>query len=226
MSGVRRSAPNWCAEWAPRASARSFSASEATLPSKRPSASTSISNSARQLTRHCTSGTAPHIPTNPMDVGTRCRQPLSHTRCVSTRPCDDVLHAPVLAQAAGTTEPHAPMDPDWTRDYDLPAFDLITGPPTPKATTADGKGDRVLLHAVIHVKLIGEGEIRDNPQWKPHPRWGDRFPWVYSCRLDLWVPQVADGVHTPDFAPKKAIGRICRRARPSLDSRSASMRCS
>lgn len=112
----------------------------------------------------------------------------------------------------GTTEPHAPLRDDWTsdeaREFDLPRFELITGPATPTKPPQMGKGDRVLLHAVIHVKLIGEGEILDNPQWKPHGRWGGRFPWAYPCRLDLWVPRVADGVHTPDVAPKKAMGRI------------------
>jgi hypothetical protein len=100
------------------------------------------------------------------------------------------------------------MDEHWAKDYQLPSFDLITGPATQKKPPQMGKGDRVLLHAVIHVKLIGEGEILDNPRWDPHPVWGERFPWVYPCRLDMWVPRVSDGVHTPDFAPKRAVGRI------------------
>jgi hypothetical protein len=101
------------------------------------------------------------------------------------------------------------MDLDWVKDYNLPAFNLITGPATPRKPPQMGKGDRVLLHAVIHVKLIAEGEILDNPQWKPdHPKWGQRFPWMYPCRLSVWVPHIDDGVHTPDYAPQRAVGRI------------------
>lgn len=100
------------------------------------------------------------------------------------------------------------MPEDWATHEDLPLFELITGPATEKKPPQMGKGDRVLLHAVIHVKLIGEGEILENPRWKPHHRWGERFPWAYPCRLDLWVPRVSEGVSTPDFAPKRAIGRI------------------
>lgn len=108
----------------------------------------------------------------------------------------------------GTTEPPRPLADDWTVDHALPAFDLDTGPATIKKPPQMGKGDRVILHAVIHVRVFAEAEILDNPLWRPHPVWGERFPWVYPCRVTLWVPKVSDGIPTALIAPKRAFGRI------------------
>jgi hypothetical protein len=65
-----------------------------------------------------------------------------------------------------------------------------------------------LLHAVVHGRVFAEGEILGNPKWSPDREWGDRWPWVYPCRLDGWVPLVKDGLCTVDYAPKRAIDRI------------------
>jgi len=108
----------------------------------------------------------------------------------------------------GVTEPHAPMPNDWTRDADLDRFDLITGPATHRKPPQMGRGDLVLFHAVIHVRLFAAAEILDNPQWKRHPVWELRWPWVYPCRVDVWVPLIEDGPRTTEIAPKKVIGRL------------------
>ncbi len=72
------------------------------------------------------------------------------------------------------------------------------------------QGDRVLFHAVTHVRLFAEGELLDFGNWYRDPVWGFRWPWVYLCRIDAWVPLIEDGVPTTEIAPKKAMGRIQR----------------
>jgi hypothetical protein len=62
-----------------------------------------------------------------------------------------------------------------------------------------------LLHAVIHSRVFAEGEILGNPGWEPDRPGGDRWPYVYPCRIDVWVPLVKDGPRTGDFASKKAL---------------------
>ena len=71
-----------------------------------------------------------------------------------------------------------------------------------------GRGDLVLFHAVIHVRLFAAAAILDNPQWKRHPRWEFRWPWVYPCRVDVWVPLIEGGPRTTEIAPKRAVGRL------------------
>lgn len=108
----------------------------------------------------------------------------------------------------GTTDPPAPMRDDWLSDVDLDAFDLMTGPATPRKPPQIGRGDRLLLHAVIHVRMFAEAEILGNPRWREHDVWGLRFPWVYPSRVDVWVPRVTDGVVTTAVAPRKVTGRL------------------
>lgn len=100
------------------------------------------------------------------------------------------------------------MPNDWTADYSLDPFELRTGPATSRQPPQMGRGDRVLFHAVIHVRLFGEAEILDNPTWKRDPVWGLRWPWVYPCRVHTWIPLIEQGIHTSDIAPKRAMGRI------------------
>jgi hypothetical protein len=102
------------------------------------------------------------------------------------------------------------MKNDWTVDRSLDSFDLMTGPATPRQPPQMGRGDRVLLHAVIHVRLFAEGEILDNPRWQRDPVWGLRWPWVYPLRVDVWVPLIEQGVQTTELAPDRALGRIQR----------------
>jgi hypothetical protein len=73
-----------------------------------------------------------------------------------------------------------------------------------------GRGDRVLFHAVVHVRVFAEGEIIRNPRWQTDPEYGKRWPWLYPCRVDTWVPRVDQGPRTSRIGPKKALGRIQR----------------
>jgi hypothetical protein len=117
--------------------------------------------------------------------------------------------APVLAQATG----HYPTETGpgrrrlgiRTGARGLRAHDWTCDTKNPPQM---GRGDLVLLHAVIHARVFAAGEILGNPRWEPHRQGGDRWPYVYPCRIDVWVPLVNDGPRTPDIAPKKALGRI------------------
>jgi len=75
-----------------------------------------------------------------------------------------------------------------------------------------GRGDRVLFHAVIHGRFFAEAEILDGPKWTKDPVWGLRWPWVYPCRVDVWVPLIENGPRTSEIASKKKLGRIQRGA--------------
>jgi len=100
------------------------------------------------------------------------------------------------------------MANDWTSDVDLSSFQLRTGPATHTKPPQMGPHDRVLFHAVIHVRLFAEAEITGPPSWKKDPVWGLRWPWVYPCRVDTWVPLVEQGLYSTEVVPKKAMGRI------------------
>lgn len=102
------------------------------------------------------------------------------------------------------------MPNDWTSGVELDAFELRTGPATHRKPPQMGPHDRVVFHAVIHVRLFAEAEILDIPSWKRDSVWGLRWPWVYPCRVDTWVPLIDQGLYTTDVAPRKPFGRIKR----------------
>jgi hypothetical protein len=104
-------------------------------------------------------------------------------------------------------EPH-PLPDDWASERGLDDFELTTGPAKIQNPPQMGRGDRVLLHAVIHARVFAEGEILGKPKWTPNHQWGDRWPWVYPFQIDSWVPLVKDGPRTAECAPKRAMGRI------------------
>lgn len=109
----------------------------------------------------------------------------------------------------GTTNPPSTVDPHWTVGADLDNFTIISGPATAKKPPQMGRGDKILFHAVGHVRLYAAGELTGSPWYDPkNSRWGDRFPWVYPVRVDVWVPNVLDGPRTTNVAPAKAIGHL------------------
>jgi len=72
-----------------------------------------------------------------------------------------------------------------------------------------GGGDKIVFHAVGHVRLYAAGELTGSPRYDPkYSEWGDRFPWVYPVRVDVWVPNVLDGPRTTDVAPRRAFGHL------------------
>lgn len=100
------------------------------------------------------------------------------------------------------------MPNDWLADREVDRFEMMTGPATHRKPPQMGRGDRVLFHAVTHVRLFAEGEIMDNPTWKKNPQWGLRWPWVYPCRIDVWVPLIEHGVASSEVIPKRPYNRI------------------
>jgi hypothetical protein len=100
------------------------------------------------------------------------------------------------------------MPNDWTSGVDLSRFLLRTGPATHTKPPQMGPHDRVLFHAVIHVRLFAEAEITGPPSWKRDPVWGLRWPWVYPCRVDTWVPLIEQGLYSTEVVPKRAMGRL------------------
>jgi hypothetical protein len=108
----------------------------------------------------------------------------------------------------GVTEPHDPMPNEWTVGADLDHYEVTTGPATPRQPPQMGRGDRILFHAVIYVRVFAAGEILGNPRWQSDPVYGLRWPWVYPCRIDVWVPKVEQGPRTSEIAPKRTLGRI------------------
>lgn len=67
----------------------------------------------------------------------------------------------------GTTEPRRRVEPNWTVGADLDNFMIITGPATPKKPPQMGGGDKILFHAVGHVRLYAAGELNGSPRYDP-----------------------------------------------------------
>jgi hypothetical protein len=72
-----------------------------------------------------------------------------------------------------------------------------------------GTGDRILFHAVHHARVFAAAVVTGDYGWRrtlspPDDRW----PWIYPCRVDTWVPLIDEGPKTAEVAPRKAIGRI------------------
>jgi hypothetical protein len=109
----------------------------------------------------------------------------------------------------GHTQPTpSPIPDDWAPERGLDGFELTTGPANVQDPPQMRRGDRVLLHAVVLGRAFAEGEILGEASWQPHRPDGDRWPWVYPCRIETWVPLVKDGPRTTDFAPEQAVDRI------------------
>src|SRR5687767_3769985 len=108
----------------------------------------------------------------------------------------------------GTTDPPRAVEPEWTLGEDLDEFSILSGPARQDQPPKMGRGDKILFHAVGHVRLYAAGALTGTPRYSKHPEWGDRFPWVYPVRVEAWVPNVLDGLHTPSVAPKKAMGHL------------------
>src|SRR5947209_8122649 len=102
------------------------------------------------------------------------------------------------------------MPDNWTDEFEIDPFELMTGPAKIQNPPQMGRGDRVIFHAVIHVRLFAVGEILGNPKFSSDHQWAPRWPWIYPCRVDAWLPRISDGPRSSTVAPRKAIGRIQR----------------
>jgi hypothetical protein len=109
----------------------------------------------------------------------------------------------------GHTRPApGPIPDDWVPERGLDGFELTTGPANVQDPPQMSPGDRVLLHAVVLARAFAEGEILGEATWQPHRPDGDRWPWVYPCRIQTWVPLVKDGPRTTDFASETVLDRV------------------
>jgi hypothetical protein len=101
-----------------------------------------------------------------------------------------------------------PISDDWVSELGLDDFELATGPATNEKPPQMGLGDSVLLHAPAERRIFAEGKIVGPAAWRPDRPGGDRWPWVYACRIEIWVPLVKDGPPTAEVAPKAAVERL------------------
>jgi hypothetical protein len=110
----------------------------------------------------------------------------------------------------GTSTPRRLMPDSWTERFSLDPFPLMSGPSKPERPPQMARGDRVLFHAVGHVRLFAAAVILDDPELRLDSRWAPRWPWLYRCRVDVWVPRISSGPRTTAVAPRRAIGRLQR----------------
>lgn len=101
-----------------------------------------------------------------------------------------------------------PIRNDWVNEFLLDPLEplvLMTGPSARRTRPAMRRGDQVVLHAVGHGRVFAAGQIESGPTWAPEreTRWDPtRWPWIYGCRVDTWVPLVHWGPHTWDHAAR------------------------
>src|SRR6476661_2569050 len=116
----------------------------------------------------------------------------------------------------GFTRPEpVALDPDWMHfdwrhephELDLTSWNVISGP-SQRTPPKMGKGDFILCHAVIHSRVFAAAEILENPTWKLHDLWADRWPWVYPVRVDMWTPLITDAPKSSEIVPARAMGAI------------------
>lgn len=99
-----------------------------------------------------------------------------------------------------------PIRNDWINEFlrdPAEPLELMTGPSDTRPTMRPG--DRFVLHAVGHGRVLAEGRIDTGPAWAPDRDTGwdpKRWPWIYRCRVDTWVPLVDRGPRTWDYASR------------------------
>ena len=111
-----------------------------------------------------------------------------------------------------TPQPH-PVPDDWIPERGLDRFELTTGPVQIQKPPQLGRYDRVLFHAVIHGRVFAQAEVIGKPEHEPHREWGSRWPWVYPCRVDVWVPLIGGGPRTPRCRAQASHGTHSSRGR-------------
>jgi hypothetical protein len=102
------------------------------------------------------------------------------------------------------------MPDHWTERFTLDPFPLMSGPAEAETPPQLARGDRVLFHAVGYARLFAVGQVVGDPKFTPNSKWAPRWPWIYVCRVDAWVPRILEGPRSMIVAPKRAMGRIQR----------------
>ena len=110
----------------------------------------------------------------------------------------------------GTSRPPRPLPDRWTDRLPLDGFSLMTGPARAEAAPPIARGDRVLCHAVGHVRLFAAVEVASSPVFDPGSPWAPRWPWIMRARVEVSAPLVSLGPRTPEVVPRRVIGRIQR----------------
>ncbi|MHB8694338.1 MAG: hypothetical protein ACYDHH_24120 [Solirubrobacteraceae bacterium] len=101
-----------------------------------------------------------------------------------------------------------PIRNDWTNEFlrdPVQLLELMTGPAERATKPVMRPGDQFVLHAVGHGHVFAEGRIESGPTWAParESRWDPkRWPWIYACRVDTWVPLVDRGPRTWVYAER------------------------
>jgi hypothetical protein len=110
-------------------------------------------------------------------------------------------------KSLGSSGPESELT-SWMPDRGLEGVELATGPVIREKPPQMTVGDRVLLHSPAHSRIVAEGEIAGAPSWRPDRPGGERWPWVYPCSIEVWVPLANEGPQTADVAPKAALARL------------------
>lgn len=114
-----------------------------------------------------------------------------------------------ILKPLGVTTPRQELMPRlWTRGEDLDRFPVITGPADIRRSPDITKPTTVVLHGVGYARAFAIGEMLDLPAWNPQQRYGDRWPWCFPVRVDLWVPDIEDGPRTAELVSSRVMGRI------------------
>ena len=100
------------------------------------------------------------------------------------------------------------IGPDWTNEFlrdPTRSLVLMTGPAERHRPPSMRPDDHVVLHAVGHGRVIAVGRILSGPAWSPDAETGwdpQRWPWIYNCQVDTWVPLVNHGPPTWEYAQR------------------------
>lgn len=96
----------------------------------------------------------------------------------------------------------------WTAGADLARFPVITGPADRRRSPDITKPTTVVLHGVGYARIFAIGQMLELPTWYSGQRYGDRWPWRFPVRVDVWVADIEDGPRTRDLVSARALGRI------------------
>ena len=110
----------------------------------------------------------------------------------------------------GTSRPRRSLPDRFTDRLPLDGFPVMTGPARPDSPPPLARGDRILCHAVGHVRLFAAALALTDPEFVPDSTWAPRWPWLLRARVVVWVPRISLGPRTPDVLPRRVIGRIQR----------------